>query len=258
MRSTTSIGTRYEKHCALKFRLRGYLFVKRQGKSGDMGADIVMRGFLFRKVIVQCKHYKGKVPAPSQMDEDLGSLDVLEKYDDYLWYPAEVDYSLHKGWFYHPLQQPRSLKKLYSAYMRTVGGNGLFLLNVPPDKNGCFASRDVRRLKQLKKKVDKTFKNKLTDRFAKTTADAYIAIPPENSKVRTVVLKEDTDFSQRVESFSLLFFKDGKQVHEYTGTVIGFSKFVRLKKPVACDSVILRIHSHRGQKIHMDAFTLYG
>lgn len=60
-KSTTSIGTRYEKHCAIKFRFRGYLFVKRQGKSGDMGADIVMRGFLFRKIIVQCKHYRGKV-----------------------------------------------------------------------------------------------------------------------------------------------------------------------------------------------------
>lgn len=61
IRSTTSVGTRYEKHCAMKFRLRGYLFVKRKGKSGDFGADIVMRGFLLRKIIVQCKHYKGKV-----------------------------------------------------------------------------------------------------------------------------------------------------------------------------------------------------
>ena len=60
-KSTTSIGTLYEKHCAMKFRLRGYLFVKRQGKSGDFGADIIMRGFLLRKIIVQCKHYKGKV-----------------------------------------------------------------------------------------------------------------------------------------------------------------------------------------------------
>ena len=58
------------------------------------------------------------------MDKDLGSRELLAKYDDYLWYPAEVDYSLHKGWFYHPFQMPRKLSKLYSAYMRTVGGNG--------------------------------------------------------------------------------------------------------------------------------------
>ena len=60
-RSTTSVGTRYEKHCAMKFRLRGYLFVRRIGASGDFGADLIMRGFLLRKVVVQCKRYSGKV-----------------------------------------------------------------------------------------------------------------------------------------------------------------------------------------------------
>ena len=203
------------------------------------------------------KKYKGDAPAPTQMDEDLGSLDLLARFEEYLWYPAEVDYSLHKGWFYHPLQQPRSLKKLYSAYMRTVGGNGLFLLNIPPDKNGRFVSRDVRRLKQLKKKVDKTFRTKLSDRFAKTTEGAYLAIPQENSKVRTVVLRENVDFSQRVEAFSLLFFDDGKRVYEFSGSTIGFSCFVTLKKPVVCDQVVLRINSHRGERIYLDAFELY-
>ena len=61
-RNTTAKGTRYEEHVAQKMRWHGYLFVKRQGKSGDFGADIVAYSGLFRKkIVVQCKAYKGKV-----------------------------------------------------------------------------------------------------------------------------------------------------------------------------------------------------
>lgn len=54
-------GTSYEKHCARKMRWRLWIFVRRIGKSGDFGADITARGFLFRKIVVQCKHYNKPV-----------------------------------------------------------------------------------------------------------------------------------------------------------------------------------------------------
>lgn len=56
-------GQAYEKHCARKMRLHGWLFVRRIGKSNtpDYGADITARGFLFSKIVVQCKCYKKPV-----------------------------------------------------------------------------------------------------------------------------------------------------------------------------------------------------
>lgn len=55
-------GKDYEKHCAMKMRLRGYWFVRVCGKSHDFGADITARKFLlFGKVVVQCKHYSKPV-----------------------------------------------------------------------------------------------------------------------------------------------------------------------------------------------------
>ena len=61
-KNTTSKGAKYEEHVAAKMRWHGFLFVKRQGKSGDFGCDVVAYTGLFgRKIVVQCKNYKGKV-----------------------------------------------------------------------------------------------------------------------------------------------------------------------------------------------------
>jgi restriction system protein len=54
-------GERYERHVARKMRWRLWLFVRRIGKSGDYGADVIARGFLFTKIVVQCKCYSNPV-----------------------------------------------------------------------------------------------------------------------------------------------------------------------------------------------------
>ena len=60
-KNTTKKGTKYEKHVASKMRWSGWLFVRRQGKSGDFGADCIAYTWLLRKIVVQCKNYRGKV-----------------------------------------------------------------------------------------------------------------------------------------------------------------------------------------------------
>ena len=54
-------GEAYEKHVARKMRWRCFLFVRRVGKTGDFGADVVAQTLLLRKIVVQCKCYSGKV-----------------------------------------------------------------------------------------------------------------------------------------------------------------------------------------------------
>lgn len=56
-------GESYEKHCMRKMRRRLWLFVRQCGRTNraDFGGDITARGFLFTKIVVQCKCYSGKV-----------------------------------------------------------------------------------------------------------------------------------------------------------------------------------------------------
>lgn len=61
MRRKRNDGTKYEKHVANKMRWRGWMFVQHIGKSNDYGADVIARGFMFTKIVVQCKCYTGKV-----------------------------------------------------------------------------------------------------------------------------------------------------------------------------------------------------
>jgi HJR/Mrr/RecB family endonuclease len=56
-------GAAYEKHVMRKMRLHLWLFVRQCGKTNraDFGGDIIARGFLLSKIVVQCKHYSKPV-----------------------------------------------------------------------------------------------------------------------------------------------------------------------------------------------------
>ena len=88
--------------------------------------------------------------------EDKGSRELLAKYRDLVFYPAETDVSIRKGWFYHWNQSPKSLDHLMQIYFTSVGGNSSLLLNVTPDKDGLIPNKDVKRLKELGDAVAET------------------------------------------------------------------------------------------------------
>ena len=55
----------------------------------------------------------------NQMDEDLGSRKILEKNAYICWFPAEVDVSIRKGWFFHEKdnRNSKSAKKLLKSIL---------------------------------------------------------------------------------------------------------------------------------------------
>lgn len=89
-------------------------------------------------------------------EEDLGSrAAILANNDPLIWYPAEVNTSIRRGWFYHATEDDhvRSADELFAIYCGSVGGNATLLLNVPPAANGRIADPDRRTLAALGQRI---------------------------------------------------------------------------------------------------------
>lgn len=195
--------------------------------------------------------------------EDLGSRDALmrSRQDSpfLAWYPAQVNTSIRPGWFYHASEDShvRSLTDLLSVYYGSVGGNGQFLLNIPPDRRGLFHENDVARLKQVGDMLRETFSENLAenasltvevdggeligevsvlldgdpDTFLTTTDDPESMTITVNlsSPVRAncLMLQEHIASGQRVEMFEVDSFSDGEWRSIASSTVIGHKRLLR-------------------------------
>ena len=188
-------------------------------------------------------------------DEDLGSREALKGENELIWYPAEVDVSIRPGWFFHSIENDKlkPLKKLLDIYEKSVGGNAVLLLNIPPDTEGRIHSEDRRRLEELGEAIKNTYSVNLLKDNAKVKSDsegpshhainilnederfwqpmkekAELEISLERKiKVSRLVLQEQIRESQRIEAFSVYAKADDAQQawqKIYTGTTVGYKK----------------------------------
>ena len=174
---------------------------------------------------------------------DMGSREFLANFDEFMWYPAEVDVSIRLGWFYHPLQRftLKSLNHLMKIYYNSAGNNALMLLNIPPNKNGLLAKSDVRRLRRMGKWLKKEDELLISDVKTEKSEDGFeINLKFPKQSVDRVRLSEDTTKSQRVERFSI--YADGKKL--FGGTIIGFSK-IAIFDPTVTDNLTIKIEECR-------------
>jgi alpha-L-fucosidase len=195
--------------------------------------------------------------------DDLGSRDLLmrsrQERPVLAWYPAQVNTSIRPGWFYHEHEDDRvrTLDDLLTVYFGSVGGNGQFLLNIPPDRRGLFHENDIARLKQLGTFLKSTFARNLAknaqlnaevndgesvgdvaavldgiqDTFWTTTdrpTDAALTANfAEPLRVNCLMLQEHIASGQRVEAFDAEVFSDGNWHSIANSTVIGHKRLVR-------------------------------
>ncbi|MGN0458129.1 MAG: alpha-L-fucosidase [Eubacterium sp.] len=174
---------------------------------------------------------------------DMGSREFLSNFDEFMWYPAEVDVSIRLGWFYHPLQifTLKSLNHLMKIYYNSAGNNSLMLLNIPPNKDGLLAKSDVKRLREMGKWIKKENELLIKEAKSEKSEDGYIIkLTFPRQSVDRIRLSEDTTKSQRVEKFSI--YVDDKRI--YNGTIIGFSK-IAIFDPVITDNLTVKIEECR-------------
>lgn len=89
-------------------------------------------------------HTTNLVAPGDMMEADLGSRKRIQSAEALVWYPAETDVSIRPGWFYHEKEDSlvKSADKLLDIYFKSVGKNGVLLLNIPPDKRGRIHEAD--------------------------------------------------------------------------------------------------------------------
>lgn len=189
----------------------------------------------------------------SSTDEDLGSRTILSKNPKLCWYPAEVDVSIRKGWFYSKNENitVKSPKKLFKIYLTSVGNNCTLLLNIPPTDKGVIHNKDVKALKKLGKMIRSVTEKPVAEyRPGELTKDSgYLEYQFDGvKKLKFAVIEEDITRSQRVEAFDLYVKKpDGSYKNVYSGTVIGSKKIIPMH--VKCTGACLVIRQSRSNPV---------
>ena len=161
-------------------------------------------------------------------DKDLGAREQILKASGLAFVPSEIDTSIRKDWFWLRRQNPKSLHKLLKIYLNSVGHNACLHLNSPPDKHGLFDKRDVKRLKEYGRMIQRCFSRPIGYRLEKDADYAFsLKLEQPVKDVAFVVLQEDLTQGQKVESFEILA---GDRVL-YRGKTIGNKQICCLKDP---------------------------
>jgi len=178
------------------------------------------------------------------------------------WVIGQCDVSIRPGWFYHESQDSlvKSPEEIMDIYDKSVGRNGVLLLNLPPDKRGLIHEKDIISLRRFKYILAKTFKDDLTDsaeiqassirqnqecfspqKLLDDDPETYWS-PKENDDhpeliiefekpvyIRVIKIQEAIRFGQKISKFRILLEdEEGEWKEIAKGTTIGYKRLLRL------------------------------
>lgn len=196
---------------------------------------------------------------PDMTAVDLGVRNNLLKGKFLHYQPAEVNTSIREGWFYRDdtHQKVRSADDVFDIYERAVGGNAIFLLNIPPNRDGMFSPDDEQCLVEVGKRIRETYHRDLMKGVQGPHAlldgklETSVSIPkeggsielsfPKPTTINRVVLQEDVArFSERVEDLALDVWANGQWQQVAQAPNIGFKRILRFPD-VTTTKIRLRI-----------------
>lgn len=179
-------------------------------------------------------------------DQELGALSNILYSKGLVFTPSEIDMSIRPGWFWHPQEQPHSLKRLFDTWLTSYGANACFNLNVPPNRDGLIDQRDVERLRELGQLIRREFGSPLPARVQQVvgtprTQPRYeIRFDQPVSQVKYVEIREDIAQGQRIETFQIIAdTRSGAQFPLYQGTCVGNRKICVLQDPFGQQNPLL-------------------
>lgn len=193
---------------------------------------------------------------------DVGSRERLYEAG-YLHYQyPETDTSIREGWFYRDdsTQKVRNADDVFDIYERSVGGNAVFLLNIPPNRDGRFSDTDVEVLREVGRRIHETYDADLLHgasgphNVLDDNSDTYVSVD-ENSEIvittphpitfnRLVIQEAIAKRGERVEEHVLEAWIDGGWKELARATNIGHKRILRFAD-VTTDSLRLRFPKMR-------------
>ncbi|MEV6406558.1 alpha-L-fucosidase [Streptomyces bobili] len=181
---------------------------------------------------------------------DLGSVESLRRGVRCHWYPAESDVSIRPGWFYHASQDNsvKSSQQLLELYEHSVGRNTVFLLNVPPNRDGLLAAPDVDSIRGFGERLARVYGDDLASRahsWHQRDSSTTLGFSADQS-FNLVVLREDIANGQQVEQFDVYADINGTLTTIASGTTIGHCRILRLPSIIEARRVEVRVTSARG------------
>jgi alpha-L-fucosidase len=179
--------------------------------------------------------------------QDLGSRAKLKNAKFLYYRPAETNTSIRSGWFWRndTEQGVRSADDVFDIYERAVGGNSVFMLNVPPNKKGVFSPRDTACLIETGKRIRATYGTDLAQgatisspNLQDKNIDTFWQ-PNANTGAITITFKQPTTLNrfliqeavakqgERIEKHALDAWVNGTWKELTTSTNVGFKRILR-------------------------------
>jgi len=182
--------------------------------------------------------------------------------DGNFWMPAECDFPIRPGWYYHENQNDavKSPQVLFDHYLKTVGRNASFNLGLAPDMRGLIHDNDLESLLGFKQILDDAFKHnlaykqkintdvsrkgyhgeKMIDGDPKTywttheydTSCEIIIQLEEIRELNAILLQEYIGLGQRIKSFRV----EVKEADEFV--VVGEATTIGYKRILIFDTVM--------------------
>ena len=183
---------------------------------------------------------------PDMTAKDIGSREQLYKAKYLHYQPAETNTSIREGWFYRDDtdQKVRSADDVFDIYERAVGGNSIFLLNIPPNRQGKFSDRDEAVLREVGQRIRETYGVNLLD--GATTPRAILDDDPETLLIlknpkreviittpqpvtvnRFMIQEAVSTHGERVEAHALDVWIDNGWKEVAAATNIGYKRILR-------------------------------
>lgn len=195
--------------------------------------------------------------------EDLGSREIIYNANYLHYQPAETNTSIREGWFYRDdtNQKVRSADDVFDIYERSVGGNSIFLLNIPPNREGEFSSRDIEVLKDVGSRIRETYDvnllegakgpvelldgNQDTYLLLENGVDEFVIILNGEKTINRIMFQEAiATHSERVEKHAVDVWVDNEWREIAVASNIGYKRILRFPE-VTTSKIRVRVLESR-------------
>ncbi len=234
----------------------------------------------------------GRGLSPSNLPGDYGSYLGSGDEGAASWCPAECDFSIQaigdrNGWFYGANDSRKSARDLMDLYYKSVGRNGVFLMNVPPSNQGVIDAKEVKVIEEFTRMRRQIFGKNLADGATATASavrgnnnekygpqlmldgdyDHYFCTDDGVTEVQIEValngaqtfnrvqLQEYIPLGQRVKGFEIEVRRNGSWTTWGRGTTIG-CKRILTGSSVTADAVRIKITASRACPV-LNGFGLF-